>query len=372
MTDTGGAPASCPSCDAELGEGARFCEACGAPVGASGAVQPGPVADPRAVDDRAPISTPTVRRPGAAPSARPPCTQCGGQVGEDLYCLTCGTKAPSARDHFRQSPSSWVAGVCDRGVRHARNEDAMALLSDEEPGGRAVLVVCDGVSSSTDSDRAAMAAVRATVDVLSPPLPQGLGVGDSVDLAATRVLGQAAAAANAAVIAHTDPGAPNPASCTWATAVVEGDRVRFASIGDSRVYLLPDAGTAVQLTVDDSMAQAFTAAGMPREQAEASPSAHAITRWLGLDAPDIVPATGVVRATGPGWVLVCSDGLWNYASEPAALRARVDAVGSTDPAVVALALVDWATSQGGHDNITAALARLGKNASDTEARERHG
>ncbi len=365
------APATCPSCGAPLAAGARFCEACGAPV-ASSTVGP-PVASAGAADDRAPISTPTLRRrPTAAAHVRPPCAQCGGEVGEDLYCLTCGTKAPSERDHFRESPSSWVAGVCDRGIRHPRNEDAMALLADGAPGGRAVLVVCDGVSSSTGSDRAAMAAARATIEVLGPPLPQGLRVAESVDAAATRVLAAAAAAANAAVIAHTDPASPSPASCTWATAVVEGSRVRYAGIGDSRVYLLPDGGEAVQLTVDDSMAQTLISAGTPRAEAEASPGAHSITRWLGLDAPDVVPATGTVETTGPGWVLVCSDGLWNYASEAAALRARVDAVGSQDPAVVALALVDWAKSEGGHDNITAALARLGKNATDTDARERHG
>lgn len=384
MSEPLAVPATCPACASPLEAGARFCEVCGAQVGAAAAAtsdiparaasRAASVAGPDTADaDRAPISAPTERRkPVVAPHVPRPCAQCGGEVGDDLYCLICGTKAPSERDHFRQTPSSWVAGVCDRGLRHPRNEDAMALFADQVPGSRAVLVVCDGVSSSTDSDRAAMAAVRATLEVLQPPLPQGLGVAESIEAAAVRVLTMSAAAANAAVIAHTDPASPGPASCTWATAVVEGGRVRYAGIGDSRVYLFPDEGEPVQLTVDDSMAQASIDAGAPRAEAEASPSSHTITRWLGLDAPDVVPTMGVVEAAGPGWVLVCSDGLWNYASEPAALQARVEAVGSTDPAVVALALVDWANSEGGHDNITAALARLGKNASDTDVRERHG
>ncbi len=42
----------------------------------------------------------------------------------------------------------------------------MALDAHPEPGSRAVLVVCDGVSTSTDSDVASLAAARAARDVL--------------------------------------------------------------------------------------------------------------------------------------------------------------------------------------------------------------
>jgi len=363
-------PDRCASCGSALAPRARFCESCGAAQpGADGEV---PTASGEAVD-RGPISVPTVRRrvsPVARP--RPPCTACGGEVGEDGYCLTCGAKAQSERDHFREAPASWVAGVCDRGVRHPHNEDAMALHAEDEPTPRAVLVVCDGVSSSTGSDVASLAAARATLEVLAPRLPNGLGVQDSVEAAATAVLTRAAAAANAAVIAHTDPSSPSPASCTWVAALVDGDRVRYAGIGDSRAYLLPDGEPGTQLTVDDSVAQAFVDAGMPRADAESGPGAHTIVKWLGLDAPDLVPRVGAVDVGGPGWLLVCSDGLWNYASEPAALRARLDAVGSSDPAEVALGLVAWANAQGGHDNITVALARVGKNATRSETREGHG
>lgn len=362
--------AGCPSCGAISAPGARFCESCGATLGDVDASAPVAfVADA----DRGPISTPTIRRSAVQQThVRPPCAACGGEVGDDLYCTTCGTKAPSERDHFREAPAAWVAGVCDRGIRHTRNEDAMALAAQDEPGSHAALVVCDGVSSSTDSDRASLAAARASLEVLGPAMPHGLGVEDSAEAAATAVLTKAAAAANAAVIAHTDPSSPSPASCTWVAAVVAGDKVRYAGIGDSRAYLLPDGEDGVQLTVDDSVAQAFIDAGMPRAQAESGPGSHTIVKWLGLDAKDIVPRVGSVEVTGPGWLLVCSDGLWNYASEPAALHARVDELGSTDPAEVALALVRWANAQGGHDNITVALARVGKNAKDSDVREDHG
>ena len=101
-----------------------------------------------------PISTPTrITAPNgseqASQGARRPCLACGGVVGPDDYCEVCGTKAASERDHFREQPAAWVAGVCDRGLRHDRNEDAMALLASAAPGEHAVLVVLDGVSAPT-------------------------------------------------------------------------------------------------------------------------------------------------------------------------------------------------------------------------------
>ena len=355
------ARSACPSCGETLAEGARFCEACGASVGDGSDAA---VARPESpLDDLSPISTPTARNTGASapPKVAGPrgCADCGSPVGEDGYCTVCGSKAPSERDHFEDAPAPWVAGVCDRGIKHHRNEDAMALYAEPAQGGRAVLIVCDGVSSSEDSDVASLAAARAALEVLRPPLPKGIGGAASADAAATRVLTQAAAAANTAVIAHTEPSSPRPASCTFVVGLVDGPTVRCAVIGDSRAYVLPDAGGGTQLLTDDSMAQTLIDAGHPRREAEASPQAHAITKWLGSDSPDVVPRVVTVTVDQPGWLLVCSDGLWNYASEPAALRAQIDAAGTTEPLALASALVAWANEQGGQDNITVTLARIG-------------
>lgn len=379
--------AACPHCGAVLDPGARFCESCGQAVTA-GAGTPGSAAAAQAaiaaaasgptvagesapVDDlgSSPISAPTHLTPVAAapPAGRRPCTACGGTVGPDLYCEQCGTKAPSERDHFREHPAGWVAGVCDRGIAHHRNEDAMALAATPVPGERAVLVVLDGVSSSTDSDVASLAGARAAREVLRQRLPQGMGTPESRAAAVAKAFGDTVVAANEAVVAATAPDSPNPASATFVAAVLEGRRLAFANVGDSRAYWLPDAGQPgaagepVQLTVDDSGAQAQIEAGVPREQAETSPHAHAITKWLGRDSPDLTPRVGEVELAGAGWVLVCSDGLWNYASEATAIAevvAREQEAGAADPAALALALVRFANDCGGRDNITAALARV--------------
>jgi serine/threonine protein phosphatase PrpC len=144
--------------------------------------------------------------------------------------------------------------------------------------------------------------------------------------------------------------------------VIEGPLVVFGNVGDSRVYWIPDVGQAeapVELSLDDSVAQFRISAGVPREEAENGPQAHAITKWLGRDSPDFVPRTGAIAVASTGWLLVCSDGLWNYCSEAADLQALFADLGASlaQPLPLAEALVDWANAQGGKDNISVALAR---------------
>lgn len=334
---------SCPTCGRPVDPSAWYCEACGGPLLPRSAPAPAPSAGD---------ASGQTRRLGVRASQVVACPACGGSIGADGYCQTCGAKAPSLRDHFTSAPAPWVGGVCDRGVQHPRNEDAMALWSQDE---RAVLVVCDGVSTSVDSDVAAMAAAGRACDVLSARSAAGRGDDPAADAAMAQALLEATTEANRAVIATTAPDSTNAASATLAAAVVIGSRIHFANLGDSRVYFVGATGS-VLLSLDDSMAQAFIAEGMPREEAEALPRGHAITKWLGRDSVDTTPRTGVLEAGEPGWVVVCTDGLWNYASAPEALAAVLPADG--EPLTVAQHLVTWANERGGHDNVTVAIARV--------------
>ncbi|MCF4119739.1 protein phosphatase 2C domain-containing protein [Antribacter sp. KLBMP9083] len=389
MTTEAAAVVTCPSCGEVAAPRARYCEACGtslapasdgvpAVLGGTGVpgVPAGPAEPVGAVLDLDPDS-------GEVPAARP-CAACGGRVAEDGYCEECGTPAALERDHFEEQPAPWVAGVCDRGVRHVRNEDAMALAAPEDAGRRfAVLVVCDGVSSAPDSDIASLAASRAARDVLAGYGPAGdrsvegtvtqriagwtdalvassRAAGQAVVEAAEQIAAEQIAAEQIAAEAGGDP-VREPPSCTFATAVVDGDLVVAGWIGDSRVYWLADSGHAEQLSVDDSWAQEMIAAGVPRTQAENAPQAHAITRWLGPDAPDSDAHCAATVPAGAGWLLVCSDGLWNYCSaadDMFDLVTRFAGESDGDPLATSAALVRWANDQGGRDNITAALARL--------------
>jgi serine/threonine protein phosphatase PrpC len=227
-------------------------------------------------------------------------------------------------------------------------------------------VVCDGVSSSDRPDTASYAAVDAAVPALLDALtdePSG----------AQRALGLAAGAAQAAaaLAAGTAPG-PNPPSSTFVAAVVTLDSVTVGWVGDSRAYWLPDplppdaptaaarkpgAGTVGLapecLTTDDNVAGRLAAAAGTKATAEHpdGPSG-ALVRWLGADAGDTAPHLLTVRPTGPGRVLVCSDGLFRYRPDPADLAAATPA---GTPLEVARALVELALAAGGEDNISVAV-----------------
>ena len=398
---------TCPHCGAQVMAGELFCESCGQQLTQDApavAVAPVPVAAPAGaghdgtlLDDATAAATDRARPSGVqvvdADLAATPtrCAVCPGAIAADGYCEQCGTPAVKVRDHWVDQPASWLASACDRGIRHTRNEDASAVAAADALGSFAAIVVCDGVSSATDSDIASLAAARAARDVLVTGIsigPDGLvavaptagapspsGTGARTARAAgmvTRMLAAGAAAQEQAAAKAADVAAGlNPPSCTFVAAVVE--RVApgepclavIGWVGDSRAYWLPDAGHPVQVSQDDSMAAEAMAQGVPRDVAEHLPQSHAITRWLGVDAPDPVPRTAVQSLDEPGWLLVCSDGLWNYCSAAPdlaeLLHAKVAASSdpsSPDPAALAEALVAWANEQGGHDNITVALARL--------------
>jgi serine/threonine protein phosphatase PrpC len=361
--ETNGSVLRCPSCGALVGAHDAFCENCRHPLSPQAEAPVAEVSNAAAPIElsRSLLVSDREDDEDTVPITRP-CSNCGGTVGADGYCEICGMKALSERDHYTEQPAPWVAACCDKGVRHHRNEDATAIGADPQPGSRAVLVVCDGVSTSSDSDVASLAGARAARDLLVASRPAGLGTPASLTAAMAQAIKQAATTANEAVVANTAVDSENAASCTFAAAVLEGDQIYFGNVGDSRTYWIPDPDseeTPVQLSVDDSVAQARITMGVPRDEAENGPQAHAITKWLGRDSPDFAPSTGTRTVGAPGWLLVCSDGLWNYVSEAADLQSLIAELGiaDPDPLPLAVSLVKWANEQGGKDNIGVALAR---------------
>ncbi len=249
-----------------------------------------------------------------------------------------------ARDHFVLAPTDWLAGCSDRGQRHRINQDALALAAapSSQNARTAVLAVSDGVSTSQGSEGSSLRATEAACGAL---------LGDDSTLA------DGFAAAQSAVLNGGEPSEPI-GTCTLIVAVIEQGLIRVGSTGDCRAYWIADDGRRVTLSVDDSMAQAQIEMGMSREQAEQSFQAHAITRWIGPDTPDASPRVRECRPEGAGWLVLSSDGLWNYASEPDQMAGVIGECATDSAADTARRMVDWANRAGGHDNITVALARI--------------
>ncbi|MEU9176470.1 protein phosphatase 2C domain-containing protein [Streptomyces sp. NPDC048550] len=299
----------------------------------------------------------TAAAQGSAPAAADggkTCVACrAGRVDTDGYCEHCGHAQPRERDHLEEELGS-VAAVSDRGLRHHRNEDSFAVAATALPDGSAatVAIVCDGVSSASRPDEASAAAAGAANEALLEALPRGAHPQEAMHDAILA----AAAAVNA--LAPEVQGAQNAPACTLVGAVVSGGLLTIGWVGDSRAYWVPDDRDALprRLTEDDSWAAQMVAAGLMGEaEAYADVRAHAITGWLGADAYDLEPHTATFKPDHAGVVVVCTDGLWNYAESAQDMAQVLPADAAARPLHSAQVLVGHALDGGGHDNVTVAV-----------------
>jgi serine/threonine protein phosphatase PrpC len=258
-----------------------------------------------------------------------------------------------------------VASVCDPGLRRPHNEDASAFATGTTAGERwTVLVVCDGVSSSSHAELASATAAKTARDALA----HFARVGDVAIEAGAAAVSSAIRAAHVAVCAQNiDSLADDPPGTTIVVGLVWRDRLTVGWVGDSRAYWVSDHDAEL-LSQDHSWAMEAVARGeATEEEAMRSPLAHALTRCLGplevVDPDDpkgarrriqeVYPDVRARDLPGPGWVVLCSDGFWNYFSSAGEVSALLRAAGpGASPARIARRLVNEALIRGGQDNAT--------------------
>ncbi|MBB4785470.1 PP2C family serine/threonine-protein phosphatase [Streptomyces rapamycinicus] len=294
---------------------------------------------------------------------RPRCAACQeGTIDEDGYCERCGHAQARTRDHM-ESELEGIAAASDRGLRHHRNEDAFSVSTAALPDGSpvTVAVVCDGVSSATRPDEASAAAAHAASQALRASLPRGAHPQQAMNeaiIAAADAVNSLALDTGAAAPHHEGQRHQNAPACTIVSAIVTSDILTVGWVGDSRAYWVPDDRTTppARLTEDDSWAAQMVAAGLMSEaEAYADERAHAITGWLGADAYELEPHTASYKPDRPGVVVVCTDGLWNYAESAEQMAHAVPPDARARPLNSAQILVGHALDGGGHDNVTVAV-----------------
>ena len=215
----------------------------------------------------------------------------------------------------------------DIGCLRDHNEDSLVVTPP-------LFAVADGMGGHAAGEVASEIAVR-VLSELAPEHPDG------------EALGRAIEEANRAVIQAAREGRGRQGMGTTMTAaMLEGERLVIAQVGDSRAYLLHQ-GKLQQLTRDHSlMADMIEAGQLTPEEARTHPQRSVITRALGSDAhlhPDIYE----INVETGDRLLICSDGLSGMIFD--------DQIENTlrrvqDPQRCASQLVNEAIAAGGHDD----------------------
>ena len=217
-----------------------------------------------------------------------------------------------------------------------------------------LFIVADGMGGHSLGERASAVASRTIArEIISrlylPYLvdPETLASADRPSL--NDVMRAALEEANRSVASLVPEG-----GTTGTAALVFGDRVTIAHVGDSRVYLvMPDHFE--RLTRDHSLVERLQELGqLSAQEAAVHPQKNVLYRALGQGDGLEVDVTSHQLPVGSR-LLLCSDGLWGYIPEDM----LIDVVRRGPTAQAACErLVQSANDAGGPDNISAILVEL--------------
>ena len=330
---------ACPKCGyAEIQAGSRFCEMCGTSM------------------------------PMPLLAAAETCVVCSGTVFDSSgFCNDCGTRRVNARiQEMSCVRGIGFAALTDTGLKHTRNDDAFAVSGPGEGGAGVFFTICDGVSNSQSPDIGSAAAAGASNAWLETALAAAVNPRTAIREAIRK-------AHDAVCLVPFDRSAElDPPAATIVAVVVRAGsapgklEIIVGWLGDSRLYWLSLGGSGQQFTHDHSWAnQAIDSGRMTETEARNDRNAHAITRCLGTSdftkpSPCPEPSVETYEVAAEGWLLACTDGLWNYAETPAALILAGNGKLSNGTAEeICRQYVSFALARGGMDNITCVMVRLG-------------
>lgn len=220
-----------------------------------------------------------------------------------------------------------------------RNEDR--LFVQQVDAETMLLAVADGMGGGSAGDLAAQLAV----DTLAAVAP---GAGEEETQLPALIQ-----AANERILAEAGRRGLPDMGTTLTVALVAGDELIWAHVGDSRLYLFR-RGDLRQLTPDQNAAGRLVAAGrLTPAEARISPYRHLLEQCAGCGS--CRPDRGRIALQSGDLLLLATDGLTGELSDEAiaaCLRQR------TDLEQAARNLVAAALAQGGHDNVTVILAAV--------------
>jgi protein phosphatase len=268
----------------------------------------------------------------------------------------------------------------DVGLLRELNEDSVLALNltqyyESVQTQIGLYIISDGMGGEAAGEVASRVTVRAVAEwvteklisaslkstreekIVAPTQTGGLrlAVADGNEMATTEMLRTAVIHANREVLAYARANPDERGlGATVTVAMVVGQVLTIAHVGDSRCYLL-SGDRFEQLTEDHSLVQKMINTGsLSRSEARIHPYRNVIYRSIGADEQieiDIIRR----RLTSGDVLLICSDGLNGMLSDD---QIRDILMVNPDPVAAAKELVVAANANGGEDNTSVIVVRI--------------
>jgi len=245
--------------------------------------------------------------------------------------------------------------ITDVGRKRKGNEDSLFLNPDQN-----LFVVADGMGGHAAGEVASKIAVDAINEFVcltsgDQEITWPFGLDENMSYDGNR-LKTAVRFANRKVLEATKQKTEYEGMATTvAAALVDGETVNLAHVGDSRIYMIRDS-ILTQLTSDHSWVNEQIQSGViSADQARSHPLRNVVTRALGGKA-DLLVDMQVQTMRSGDVLLLCSDGLTTMIPDEEIARVLNEHDGDIEHA--ANALVDAANARGGEDNITVMLLKF--------------
>lgn len=249
-----------------------------------------------------------------------------------------------------------VACAQSVGKQRDHNEDTLysmhTMLADgglDLPFG--LFIIADGMGGHQFGEIASGSAARVMADYVLQQLylPTLHPISERSAVSVQEVMEQGVKAAHQAV-SRNAPGGGTTLTC----AVIVGEQVTMAHVGDSRAYFIFPDGRIDPVTKDHTLVHRLIELGQITEsEALTHPNRNVLYRALGQIEP-FRPDIETRQLPHPGYLMLCSDGLWGVITERQIFEIIKNMPNLSEACA---ALVDAANAAGGPDNISVILVQ---------------
>lgn len=269
----------------------------------------------------------------------------GEPVGKDATSLS------------RLQPQQLISGCAQSiGKQRDHNEDSLFTFSATTGGEASIAplglyIVADGMGGHQFGEVASSAAIRTMANYMLKRFHTYLvNPSEGMEEPLQEMMRAAITEAQRAVT-QAAPGS----GTTLTAALVLGQQMTIGHVGDSRAYAVRTDGRIEALTRDHSLVKRLEELGqISSDEAAAHPQRNVLYRALG-QGEVLEPDIFTTPFPQPGYLLICSDGLWSVL--PDDNLSRLVTAAPTLPEACQ-SLVEAANHAGGPDNISAVLVQL--------------